>query len=129
MCCALLSHEKDAEEGIVRYLSNLYEVQNKDKALFDAIEYESEVEKQFAMDLDNNENVRLFAKDLNDRDRQILEQRVLAEPPRTLAEMGEEFGVSRERVRQVEAKLLSRLRAFMKEKMVDFDFYAAPDED
>ena len=75
-----------------------------------------------------NENVRLFAKDLNDRDRQILEQRVLAETPRTLAEMGEEFGVSRERVRQVEAKLLSRLRVFMKEKMVDFDFYAAPEE-
>ena len=54
--------EQEAEEGIVRYLSNLYQVQNKDKALFDAIEYESEVEKQFAMDLDNNENVRLFVK-------------------------------------------------------------------
>ncbi|MCZ6776033.1 MAG: hypothetical protein O7D34_06225 [Ignavibacteria bacterium] len=54
--------EQEAEEGIVRYLSNLYQVQNKDKALFDAIEYESEVEKQFAMDLDNNENIRLFVK-------------------------------------------------------------------
>ena len=54
--------EPDGGKGIVRYLSNLYEVQNKDKALFDAIEYESEVEKQFAMDLDNNENVRLFVK-------------------------------------------------------------------
>lgn len=54
--------EHEAEKGIVRYLSNLYQVQNRDKALFDAIEYESEVEKQFAMDLDNNENVRLFVK-------------------------------------------------------------------
>ncbi len=54
--------EQEAEEGIVRYLSNLYEVQNKEKVLFDAIEYESEVEKQFAMDLDSNENVRLFVK-------------------------------------------------------------------
>jgi type III restriction enzyme len=54
--------EQDAEEGIVRYLNNLYEVQNREKALFDAIEYESEVEKQFAMDLDNNEDVRLFVK-------------------------------------------------------------------
>ena len=54
--------EQDTEEGIVRYLSNLYEVQNKNKALFDAIEYESEVEKQFVTDLDNNENVRLFVK-------------------------------------------------------------------
>ena len=54
--------EQDAEEGIVRYLSNLYEVQNRDKSLFDAVEYESEVEKEFARDLDNNENVKLFVK-------------------------------------------------------------------
>jgi len=54
--------EQEAEKGIVRYLSNLYQVQNKDKSLFDAIEFESEVEKQFAKDLDSNENVRLFVK-------------------------------------------------------------------
>jgi type III restriction enzyme len=44
------------------YLNNLYEVQNRDKSLFDAIEYESEVERQFAQDLDSNENVKLFVK-------------------------------------------------------------------
>ena len=54
--------EQEAEEGIIRYLSNLYEVQNRDKSLFDAVEYESEVEKQFACDLDNNENIKLFVK-------------------------------------------------------------------
>ena len=50
------------EFAIVRYLSNLYEVQNREKSLFDAIEYDSEVEKQFARDLDSNENVKLFVK-------------------------------------------------------------------
>ncbi len=54
--------EQEAEDGIVRYLSNLYEVQNRDKSLFDAIEYDSEVERQFARDLDSNENVKLFVK-------------------------------------------------------------------
>ena len=54
--------EQDAERGIVRYLSNLYEVQNREKSLFDAVEYESEVEKQFARDLDSHENVKLFVK-------------------------------------------------------------------
>ena len=54
--------EQETEEGIVRYLSNLYKVQNRDKSLFDAVEYESEVEKQFARDLDNNESVKLFVK-------------------------------------------------------------------
>ena len=53
---------EEAEDGIVRYLSNLYEVQNREKCPFDAVEYESEVEKQFARDLDNNENVKLFVK-------------------------------------------------------------------
>jgi len=51
--------EKEAEAGIIRYL---YKVQNRKKSLFDAIEFDSEVEKQFAKDLDNNEDVRLFVK-------------------------------------------------------------------
>jgi type III restriction enzyme len=54
--------EQEAEEGFVRYLGNLYEVQNREKALFDAIAYDSEVERQFARDLDHNENVKLFVK-------------------------------------------------------------------
>jgi type III restriction enzyme len=37
-------------------------VQNREKSLFDAVVYESEVEKQFAHDLDSNENVKLFVK-------------------------------------------------------------------
>ena len=54
--------EQEAEEGIVRYLSNLYQIQNREKSLFDWVEYESEIEKQFARDLDNNEYVKLFVK-------------------------------------------------------------------
>jgi len=54
--------EQDAEAGIVRYLSRLYEVQNRDKTLFDRIELYSEVERRFAKDLDNHEQVRLFVK-------------------------------------------------------------------
>jgi RNA polymerase sigma-32 factor len=65
-----------------------------------------------------------FVETLDARDRQILEQRVLAEEPRTLADLGEEFGVSRERVRQLEARLVERLRAFMKAHLVDFEYYA-----
>ncbi len=54
--------EEEAEKDITHYLSNLYIVQNQEKSLFDAIEYESEVEKKFAQDLDNNELVKLFVK-------------------------------------------------------------------
>ncbi|MCR9097639.1 MAG: RNA polymerase factor sigma-32 [bacterium] len=65
-----------------------------------------------------------FAEGLEDRDRQILDERILAEEPRTLADLGEEFAVSRERVRQLEAKLVKRLRAYMEENLVDFEYYA-----
>ena len=54
--------EEEAEKGVSRYLKNLYEVQNREKTLYDAIEFESEVEKRFAIDLDTNEHVKLFVK-------------------------------------------------------------------
>jgi RNA polymerase sigma-32 factor len=44
------------------------------------------------------------------RERQIVEQRILAEAPRTLQEIADEFGISRERVRQLEQNALRRLK-------------------
>ena len=70
------------------------------------------------------EKVMAFAGSLDDRDRQIVEQRILAEEPRTLQEIGDEFGVSRERVRQLEARVVSRLRDYLKQNLVDFEYYA-----
>ena len=69
------------------------------------------------------EKIADFAESLPERDRQILDERILAEEPRTLADLGEEFAVSRERVRQLEAKLVKRLRAYMEENLVDFEYY------
>ncbi len=74
------------------------------------------------------EKLRDFAESLEERDRQIVEQRILAEDPKTLQEMGTEFGVSRERVRQLEARVVARLRDYMKENLVDFEYYAPPKE-
>ena len=65
-----------------------------------------------------------FSETLGERDMKILNERVLADEPKTLAEMGEEFGVSRERVRQLEARIVKDLRNYMKESMVDFEYYA-----
>ena len=54
--------EPESETELTRYLNNLYKVRNKDKSLFDFVECDSEVERQFARDLDDNENVKLFVK-------------------------------------------------------------------
>lgn len=55
-----------------------------------------------------------FRKTLSDRDLIIFDQRLLTDEPVTLREIGEGFGVSRERVRQLETDLKARLRAFLK---------------
>jgi RNA polymerase sigma-32 factor len=75
------------------------------------------------------ETIKRFAAELGPRDLKILRERILAEEPRTLANMGEEFGISRERVRQLEARLVRSLREHMKEHLVDFEYYGPPKED
>ena len=46
----------------------------------------------------------------NDKERMILEKRLLTDDPLTLQTISEMFGVSRERIRQVEASLLKKIR-------------------
>lgn len=48
--------------------------------------------------------------DLNPRERYLLENRLLAEEPMTLEAVGHEFGITRERVRQLESKLKTKLK-------------------
>jgi len=69
-----------------------------------------------------------FTEGLEARDRRIVEERILADEPKTLQEMGDEFGVSRERVRQLEARLVDRIRSYMKENLVDFEYYGSGEE-
>jgi len=47
---------------------------------------------------------------LNERERKIIHQRILSDNPQTLQELAEEFGVSRERIRQLEKNALDKLR-------------------
>ena len=49
----------------------------------------------------------------------IFDKRLVAEDPITLQELGDEFGVSRERVRQLEARLTGKLRVFLTERLGD----------
>ena len=57
---------------------------------------------------------------LNEKEKVILEERLLAEKPLTLRELGEKYGITRERVRQIESKLLEKLHTYLSQNIFDF---------
>jgi RNA polymerase sigma-32 factor len=54
---------------------------------------------------------------LNEREQDILKARRLKETPETLEELSHKFGVSRERVRQIEARAMEKLQQIMLQKV------------
>jgi RNA polymerase sigma-32 factor len=60
-----------------------------------------------------------FRRTLKGKDVIIFDKRMRAEEPLTLQELGDEFGISRERVRQLEARLTHKLRIYLKEELGD----------
>ncbi len=64
----------------------------------------------------NTERTSAALEVLKPRERHIIEQRILADPPRTLQDLANEFGISRERIRQIEQNSLAKLRTAMAEE-------------
>lgn len=60
-----------------------------------------------------------FRKTLKGKDIDIFDRRLVAEDPLTLQELGDQFGISRERVRQIEARLTMNLRNYLRDALGD----------
>jgi RNA polymerase sigma-32 factor len=54
-------------------------------------------------------------KSLKPRDQEIFSKRLLSEIPASLQEIADQYGVSRERIRQVEERLIQQLKVYMSE--------------
>ncbi len=65
-------------------------------------------------------HVQTLLPKLSDKERDILASRLLSDDPVTLREIGEKYGVTRERVRQLEARLLEKLRVHLSKQIPDF---------
>jgi RNA polymerase sigma-32 factor len=50
---------------------------------------------------------------LNDRERRIVHDRILQDHPRTLQELADDYGISRERIRQLEKNALAKLKGVL----------------
>ena len=62
-----------------------------------------------------------FSRTLSERDEDILRNRILSETPVTLEDLGQKYGITKERTRQLEARLIKRLRDYIKKDVADFD--------
>ena len=66
-----------------------------------------------------SEKMQAFGARLKGKEAVIFYSRLLAETPRTLQEIGTEHGISRERVRQIEARLKKRLKEYLLAELKD----------
>ncbi len=65
------------------------------------------------------QKLEAFESTLKGREQTLFHDRLMADQPLTLQEVGERYGISRERARQIEARLLSRLKQYLKKELGD----------
>jgi RNA polymerase sigma-32 factor len=64
-----------------------------------------------------HDELHSFGKTLKGKEQRIFYERLLADDPRTLQDLGVDFGVSRERVRQLEKRLQDKLKKYLEERL------------
>ena len=57
--------------------------------------------------------LRAFGEGLKDKELAVFRERLMAEQPLTLREIGERYGISRERVRQIENRVKKKLKSHL----------------
>jgi|GEM_PF-2136946 len=87
---------------------------NDDEATYIDFVSEDPVQESILIDEEERHNlkddIRQALKSLNEKESYIITHRVMAEKGMTLQEIADEFGISRERVRQIEVGALKKLR-------------------
>ncbi|RJQ77348.1 MAG: sigma-70 family RNA polymerase sigma factor [Desulfobacteraceae bacterium] len=64
-----------------------------------------------------------FRDQMTERELEIFDQRIFSDAPVTLQEIGDRYGISRERVRQIEKNVIKKMRDFFKNEIPDFEAY------
>jgi RNA polymerase sigma-32 factor len=67
------------------------------------------------------QKLREFRRTLSGNKADIFDNRIMAEKPLTLQELGDKYHISRERVRQIQEKITKNIRKWLKEQIPDFE--------
>jgi len=70
-----------------------------------------------------HEKIAEFRSQMSDRELDIFDNRIFSESPVTLQEIGDRYGISRERVRQVEKNVIKKMREYIRREIPDFEAY------
>lgn len=70
-----------------------------------------------------NKKLKEFKKTLKNKELYLYEHRLLAENPATLQEIGDNYGITRERARQIEEKLLRKIKTYLEEEIPGVEDY------
>ena len=97
------------DAGDIHYIDTLHQMEQSVDDKIAHGEFRELLEKKFAD----------FANTLNERERMILNQRLIADEPETLQQLADRYGISREAVRVAEKKLISKLKKYMVDSFGD----------
>lgn len=70
-----------------------------------------------------HQKIAEFRKSMTKREAEIFDTRIFSDTPSTLQEIGDKYGISRERVRQVEKNVIKKMREYFKKEIPDFESY------
>lgn len=59
------------------------------------------------------DHISEFVQTLNEKERMVFQERLMNDDPKTLQEVADQFGITRERARQIESKVVEKLREHM----------------
>jgi RNA polymerase sigma-32 factor len=67
-----------------------------------------------------HQGIDYFRKEMKKRELDIFDQRIFAENPKTLAELGKQYGISRERVRQIQKNIIAKMQDTFRHTLSDY---------
>ncbi len=104
-----VSFDAPIADGSDRTHADVIDVESTGKAADDVLA-DSELLEIF------EEHLIEFRTTLKGRDLDVFNERLMAEKPLTLQEIGDRYGITRERARQIEARILKNLKEFVRKK-------------
>ncbi|BCA79262.1 RNA polymerase sigma factor RpoH [Desulfuromonas sp. AOP6] len=114
--------DADVEEMALRMSArdaslDLELVEGDDYTLMDRLADERATQEELLLQKEEqtqlSSQMRRALSALNEREKRIIEARILTETPKTLQDLADEYGISRERVRQLEKSALNKIKPLL----------------